>query len=152
MADSAQIKLEGLAAIEFALENTPKQLHRNVWRKILRRAARPVIEASRRRVMAYSSTVARSITINKWNSDNMGVLVGPKRSKKRDPWYAHFVEFGVSGIGRFKKKGKVRYRPDQPARPFMRPAFDETKDVVQDVISTDVANIVADFWLKSTPQ
>jgi HK97 gp10 family phage protein len=65
----------------------------------------------------------------------------------KDPWYAHFVEFGVSGVGRFKKAGRVRYRADQPARPFMRPAFDETKHLVLENIKESF-RIALDNFLK----
>lgn len=59
------------------------------------------------------------------------------RSLARKGWYAHFVEYGTKGYsaGQFRFRGQSRaglgrYRrvarnvPAQPARPFLRPAFD----------------------------
>lgn len=71
----------------------------------------------------------------------------------RDAWFAHFVEFGTSGIikkgGGYKREsdnpkfakwvGKVgkgkRYRKDEKSFPFMRPAMDETKNITKELIN-----------------
>ena len=158
---ATSIKLDGFAELEKVLEGlSTKAYAKGMVKSGLRRAAKPLIKAARDKVMNYSPTVGKSITVNYQSRDGDTIGVGPKRKRGqtiaviedssfvlgvKDPWYAHFIEFGVSGIGRFKgrktywlgKSGKVRsakplerrrYRADQPARPFMRPAFEETRE------------------------
>jgi len=155
------IQLDGFKELEKVLEGlSSKAAAKGMVKSGLRRAAKPLIKAARDKVMSYSPTVGKSITVNYQSRDGATIGIGPKSKRGqtiaviedssfvinvKDPWYAHFIEFGVSGIGRFKgtrsywlgKRGDVRsakpqqrrrYRPDQPARPFMRPAFDETKE------------------------
>jgi HK97 gp10 family phage protein len=115
--------------------------------------------------MGYSPTVGKSITVNYESKDGATIAVGPKRKNDklvylsgdlamfaagtgRNPWFAHFIEFGTSGIGRFKKKGRTRYREDQPARPFMRPAFEETKEEMMENFKTSVWESITKYLNK----
>jgi HK97 gp10 family phage protein len=149
MAES--IRLDGFKELEKTLEGlSGKTFAKGIVKSGLRRAAKPLIRSARNKVMGYSKTIGKSIMINYQSRDGATIAIGPKRKNGqiiamdgdmafiaggRDPWFAHYVEFGVSGIGKFRKKrnakgisGTRRYRADQPARPFMRPAFEETKE------------------------
>ena len=145
------IKLDGFAELEKVIEGlSSKSFAKSIVKSGLRRAAKPLIKSARDKVMGYSQTVGKSITINYQSRDGATIGVGPKKKGgqvvamdgdtafivgTRDPWFAHYIEFGVSGVGKFRKRkntkglsGTRRYRDDQAARPFMRPAFDETSE------------------------
>jgi len=156
---SSYIKLEGEAELQKLLTGLGEEVNnKSVIKSALRRAAKPLIHAARKNVEGTSVTVAKSIDVNYTNREGDTIGVGPIRKLKknpitggkiilRDPWYAHFIEWGVSGVGRFKgtrsswtgKRGDVRsarpeqrrrYRADQPARPFMRPAYAQTAHLI----------------------
>lgn len=153
------VKLQGVDELYQLLGGLADEaVSKKVVRSALRRSVRPVIMSARSKVINYSKTVGKSITINYTSRDGRTIGVGPKKSGRaidlgggeydlsgiRDPWFAHYIEFGTSGIGRFKtpdpkrkKRSRFsqtfrRYRADQPARPFLRPAFEETKQQVTD--------------------
>ena len=109
-----------------------------------------MITSARRRVSQKSKRIARSIRLRQIKSaKKVGASIKPGG---RDAWFAHFVEFGTSGIikksGGYKREsdnpqfawvGKMgkgrRYRADQKAFPFMRPAIDETKATTENLIN-----------------
>jgi HK97 gp10 family phage protein len=140
------IKIDGYNELSKLIDGLSASQSKSVVRSALRKASRPIILAARDKVGNYSKTLASSITVNYQSREGDTIGIGPKKKGRvidkgdgvidatnvKDPWFAHFVEFGVSGVGRFKKIGKKRYRADQPARPFMRPAFDEKKQEVVD--------------------
>ena len=140
------IHIEGEDAVRKILDDLGNRVDRRLALKALRKAARPLILSARSKVMDYSRTVGKSITINYTSRDSATIAVGPKKKMLkgglRDPWYAHFIEFGVSGVGRFKGSGKKRYRADQPARPFMRPAYDETRIKVVDEFGRNIVEVI----------
>lgn len=76
----------------------------------------------------------------KWNQDPLGVYVGPKVSRRRrakataQAFYAHWIEYGTDphSLG-YKGKyvtGKGAKHPGTQKYPYMRPAYDETKEAV----------------------
>lgn len=166
------VELQGFDELEKLLGGLATEaVNKKVVRSALRKAARPVIMAARRKVMNYSKTVGKSITINYQSRTGDTIGVGPKKSGKavdlgggeydisgiKDPWFAHFIEFGTSGIGRFKtldpkrkKRSRFaqtirRYRADQPERPFLRPAFEETKQQVTNEFGQNVSKAIDDY-------
>lgn len=130
---AGSIELQGYEEVMKRLDGLERNVNRRLAYQALRKASRILILSARRKVQDYSKKVSKSISINYQSRERVLIAVGPKRSKKNDPWFAHFIEWGVSGVGRFKRKGRKRYRADLPARPFMRPAFDETQEqILQD--------------------
>lgn len=137
------IELEGVSELVNTFDSLERKVNRQLAFKAMRKAARILIAAARAKVQGYSKLVAKSITINYTSRHEAIVGIGPKKTKKRDPWFAHFIEFGTSGVGRFKKSGRKRYRADQPARPFMRTAYDETRQQITDDFSNTVGEVIA---------
>jgi len=155
------IQLDGFKELEKVLEGlSSKSYAKSIVKAGLRKASKPLIKSARSKVMGYSKTVGQSITINYQSRDGATIGIGPKKKNGqvvamdgdtafvvgvKDPWFAHYIEFGVSGIGKFRKKkntkglsGTRRYRADQPARPFMRPAFDETQAEIQQTFAKSI--------------
>jgi len=139
---AGNIELQGYEQVMQRLDGLERNVNRKLAYQALRKASRILILAARQKIQSYSKTVAKSIAINYQSRHQVLVAVGPKKTKARDPWYAHFIEFGTSGIGRFKRKGRVRYRADQPARPFMRPAYDETQEQILEDFGTSVMEVI----------
>lgn len=76
----------------------------------------------------------------KWSGDPMGLYVGPRVSRRRrakaiaQAFYAHWIEYGTDphSLG-YKGKyvtGKGAKHPGTQKYPYMRPAYDETKEAV----------------------
>ncbi len=139
--------------------------------RVQRKAARPVIRAARSIVSTHSQTVAKSIKAfiprGGRRRENPILFVGPKRSRNRDadPWYAHIIEGGAKGVGRFsasgsygarsvraadsendifrfinsRRSGRERYRKDQQPKPFMEPAVNQNLEQVRQVMINDMA-------------
>jgi len=146
---AGSIELQGYEEVMKRLSGLEYKVNRRLAFQALRKASRILIVAARQKIQSYSKTVAKSIAINYQSRHQVLVSVGPKKTKTRDPWYAHFIEFGVSGIGRFKGKGKQRYRADQPARPFMRPAYDETHQQIIDDFGKSVMEVIDKYTEKT---
>lgn len=142
--------------------------------RVQRKAARPVIRTAKAIVGTNSQTVARSIKAflprGARKRENPILFVGPKRSRNRDadPWYAHIIEGGAKGVGRFSASGSYgarsvkaadsendifrmmnrnrsgleRYRRDQPPMPFMEPAVNQNIDRVRQIMIDEMLDHV----------
>jgi HK97 gp10 family phage protein len=141
------INLDGYKEAMELIKQLDKITAEKVVLSILRKSASPLVAKARSNIKGYSKTIAKDIKARKIKrAKNIGISVKPGAKA----WYAHFVEYGTSGIvqkpgGYFRKDaydvkfamwvGKVkqgqRYRKDTEARPFMRPAIDSTKTIVE---------------------
>jgi HK97 gp10 family phage protein len=140
MAEAVSIRINGLRAIQQALNELPKKVDRKLLNQGLiagatlvrddardrvpllqvpdarrrRGTLRRAIRAGRVRPTQYAATVwvrIRQLTrrqVTKYKAKNKGSA----KDNPNDPFYWAFVEFGTS---------------TQPARPFMRPAFEAKK-------------------------
>ena len=141
-----KIDISGDKALKEILDALPKKLQKKLLNKAFRKAAKPLIAAAKAKapVSGKKSFLsahgdfkkgARSTKLVKHKKGELkrsiGVIIGkgplavayigPRygSGKANDAWYAHFVEFGTV---------------KQKAQPFMRPAWDSTKNRVQDSI------------------
>ena len=163
-------KIEGLDQAVKALDQLPEKWQRNALLNMLRRSTRPMIRAARSRLLSHGSNykkLSQSIGNITAKSKNAIIYVGPRvKGKWRFVGYiAHWVEYGTKGVktsrgGRAKNErdrdfapivARVplggKYRDDQPAKPFMRPAIDNTKNQVADNV-VDVFNKFLDKKVK----
>lgn len=128
---SETIRVEGLAELEHALRSFAPMVKGNPLRNAARAMTVPIID--RAKSLAHvsendggtlrDSITAKLIPVGERDAatekgDSVEVFqVGPRSRGKGGAPYAHMVEFGIpSGQGA------------QPARPFLRPALEETKD------------------------
>lgn len=142
--------LEGYENAMKLLKEIDNKTKEKVVLKILVKATLPMRNAAKNNIKSYSKTLARSIRSKKIRkASKLGIAVKPSG---KDAYFAHWVEFGTSGIvkkdGQYTrdrdnktfawvkkiKKGK-RYRKDQEKRPFMRPAIDKTKSSTVKLLS-----------------
>jgi len=135
--------------------------------KALKASAKPTLTRARQLARPSSKRVARSIKA--WEARKVTfplVLVAPKYTKNAntDPWFAHMIEGGTKGIKRSagakrlplstdhklihirsllkNSKNGFGYRKDQPAKPFMQPAYDQTKEAVNNNITKELSSLI----------
>lgn len=99
-------------------------------------AADVVLESAQAKAAGVSSRVSASMEKETLEASGQHVVVGVGPNRKRG-WIAHFLEFGTAAHWIRPRKAKalrladgslVRrvHHPGTAARPFMRPAFDES--------------------------
>ncbi len=169
------MRLEGSSEAVELMKKLRDNDQKKVIVRVQRKAARPVVRAAKSNVSAHSNTVQRSVKAflprGARNRANPILFVGPRRSNNpdADPWYAHIVEGGAKGKGRFAKGGSYgarsegarakkneifrfmnrsregiqKYRADQQPRPFMKPAVDQNMQKVQQIMITDMSQHIA---------
>jgi len=143
-------EIDGYKEATKVLKELDKVTQKKVVLSILRKASRPIINSAKAKVAGTSKRLAKSIRFGQIRSAKK--IAGSIKPRGKDAWYSHFIEFGTSGIvlkpGGYKRdsdnpafgwvgtiqKGK-RYREDQPAKPFMRPAISENKGRTEGLIS-----------------
>ena len=75
------------------------------------------------------------------SKDGFSIYIGPRMgtSRANDGWYGHFVEFGTSSTG---------WGKGIPAKPFMRPAWDEKKNEAIDIIARELGKLFESVRVK----
>ncbi len=134
----------GAKELEEALNQLPKSMGKSALRAVLKKAAKPVVSAAKLYAPVLSGDLRDSITVGsslvrsrKRFQQKVGaaqVFVGPTWPKGAQ---AHLIEFGhrlVSHAGQF-----IRHIP---AQPFLRPAWDENKERVLQIISVELWSIL----------
>ena len=107
--------IKGLKELAKNSEKLSKSFSRTTLRTALRNAARPVREKARAKVPRDSGDLRRSIAINA-KVDRNGEGFADVGYRRDQAFYGGFVELGTS---------------QQQARPFLRPALEESEgDVV----------------------
>lgn len=152
MANDVQIKLLGEKEIEQILNKLPAKLTRKFILASWRKSAKPIINAAKSNIQSYSKSIAKTIgNITGRSKRYPTIYVGPRAKAgtfKDKAWLAPIIEFGSSGTKkkdsnvkrvsdnpRFAWVGKIKrgqkFRQDQPARPFMRPAILNNQESVK---------------------
>lgn len=98
-------------------------------------AADVVLESAASKAAGVSSRVSAAMEKETLEASGQHVVVGVGPNRKRG-WIAHFLEFGTAAHWIRPRKAKAlhiggrwvrrAYHPGMAARPFMRPAFDES--------------------------
>lgn len=129
----AEISVQGLSALQKALEELPEKLERNVIRSALRVGIKGMKAEAEARVPVKSGDLKASLKIRTRlvkGEPVAGLTAGDKKA-----YYAHMIEFGTkaheikstNGKPLFVSNGRPIYKVKHPgarAQPFMRPAFD----------------------------
>lgn len=123
-------EIEGFEEFKRAVEQLPQKQKRSEILKVIRRSTKPTIDAARRLVPKKSGRLQRAIgNITSKNKEYPNILVGPRARGKHEGFHGALVEFGHGGPS------------PAPANPYMRPAFEQTKNGV----SEDLANKIAKY-------
>lgn len=136
---SPLMTLTGDKALERKLSKLGGRVAKRVLRKAMNAAATPVVKAARGNVSVRSGLLKKSIgkTV-RVKGTRAGARVGARTNvaasddagNKVEPWrYAHLVE-----LGHIDENGQ-----HVPAKPFLRPAAEQTKGQAADVLSDKLA-------------
>lgn len=116
-----EVKLEGLDALMKRLDAMGAELRGPVLGAALKAAALPVLNAAKEKAPYKTGNLRRSLHVGepRVSGGEASITVGTNVP------YARRLEYGFVGTD---KRGR---RYNQPARPYLRPAFDENKDAAQ---------------------
>lgn len=165
---SATVEIRGYREIDHLLATLPNALSRKLMFSALRKSGNILVKAARAILKAKTKgkgLLARSIgMVTDTFSTYPAVWIGPRHlagrgahSLKNSPlalkktksriasalkggfqgWRAHFIEFGTV---------------KQPAKPFMRPAYDQNKDRIIDSIAGNFGDAVHKYMEKNKPR
>ena len=116
-----EIKVAGMADLQKAFKELPRELHAKALRPAVNAAAAVVRKQARSNAPVDTGVLRKAIYQTRSRSESsavqetaiVGVRFGRKyRRRGQDAWYWKFLEFGTIKL---------------PARPFLRPAFESTK-------------------------
>jgi len=149
---SGELQLIGDKELRKILEKLPEKVDVRLLNAAGRRAAKPLVRSARRKAPSKTGNLRKSIGTRARRAENgvSTIVIGPRTGKRQkfDGWYAHFVEFGTRGIVRYntkhRKKGQ-RYKPDNKAKPFMRPAYDQEKANMMKEYEKEVAFVTQKY-------
>lgn len=133
------VVVTGLKELDLMLRQMTPELNHRILGAANVASAKPLV-ATAKSLVAKGSTkrLEKSIgavKISTRKSTEIGTVhVGPRRGGGHKGYHGHLVEFGT--VERFHKSGKST--GIMPKLPFMRPAFERTKD---QVIATQKENI-----------
>jgi HK97 gp10 family phage protein len=158
MADGISIQLEGLSELQAKLDELSTKQADAAIRKALKAGGEIERAAISERAPIKDTTggslpdgaLANDIVvkINRSDQGNLYAVVGPD---KYTAWVARFVEYGHrlvrGGRSRLLKNGKTRGPGTQvgtvPEHPFIRPAFESTRQEVVDVMCQTLADEIS---------
>ena len=130
------MKIEGLEELRKALSELPKEMHRGPLRSAVSAAAAVVQKQARQSAQVDTGTLKRAIYRTRSRAGSSSVqemaIVGVRfgrqyRRRNQDAWYWRFLEFGTSKM---------------PSKPFLRPAFESTKQQQIEVLKTRLAKAI----------
>jgi HK97 gp10 family phage protein len=129
-------KIEGLQELQAKLDVLPTKLAKRILRPSLEDAGAIIQQAMGVRAPRESGNLTTHIGLKVvvHNDLDASVKVGPDKSA----WYGMYAELGTAPHTETSKNGKTWTHPGEPARPFMRPAFEESKDAA---LAALIANI-----------
>ena len=109
-----KVKVEGLKELEKALSELPVATRRNVAKRALMEAAKPMVDEAKQRAPVLSGHLQTSVTSGKPLSRRQ------RKEHQRKSDLEVFVGPDAAPQGVMQEFGTV----DHPAQPFLRPAFD----------------------------
>lgn len=147
---SVKISVTGVKEIDAVLKGMPAQLSHTVLGQAHAAAAKPFVE--RAKLLAPegpTGNLVDSIGVEKESfarANQLGqVQAGPRRSRRYKGYVGHLVEYGTTV--RANKKGANRGMMRK--HPFMQPAFNQTKNLVESGIAENLGKKLTAFMKKT---
>lgn len=137
------ISVTGVREIDKVLEELPKQMTHVILGAAHVAAAKPLVERAKLSAPeGPTGNLVDSIGAVKISAKRAGkvgeVWVGPRRKGRYKGYHGHMVEFGTKR----RKTKKGANRGVMPAKPFMKPSFEATKNEVERQIATQIGRVV----------
>lgn len=124
------MKVEGLKEVQTALRQLPDATAKNVMRRVLRKAGQPVADRARELAPVDEGDLRDSIVV----STKLSKAQRQKRRKSGKNDVEIFVGAGAKPHAHLQEFGTSFH----PAKPFLRPAWDQLKRQVLDGIKDDM--------------
>lgn len=147
---SVKISVSGVKEIDAVLKGMPAQLSHTVLGQAHAAAAKPLIE--RAKLLAPegpNGSLVDSIGAEKESfarANELGqVQAGPRRSRRHKGHVGHLVEYGTTT--RANKRGANR--GTMRKKPFMQPAFNQTKTLIEGGIAENLGKKLTAFMKKT---
>lgn len=122
-------EIKGLKEIIDKLNALPPKLENKIVRAAVRKGANQIRDLARSKVSVDTGNIKKSIvTVGHKENGKIAVKVTIRQRKSKNAkrvFYAKFLEFGTSKMN---------------AKPFLRPALDESEDKVLDAVIDDIKN------------
>lgn len=138
--------VDGHKELMEAFAELPKSLTNQVIRDTMKKAVQPVAAAAKALVARDEQDLMKSITVGTvlsksqrrkyGKTGDIVVYVGPSQPRGS---HGHLVEFGTRP--RFHKK-TGKFVGIMPAKPFMRPAWDATRDKIPETIGQEIWDVL----------
>jgi HK97 gp10 family phage protein len=145
----SNLQFKGFKEVQQIFDHMGEALAPKVVLKVLTDGAQPLIEQAKANAPVGTGDLQRSIGVipGKGGLKGEGVYVGPRRGgKDGDGWQAHLVEYGVAPrivkkpTKKFYKKGTQL--GNMPAHPFLRPAWDQKHQEVEQRIGAGFKEVL----------
>lgn len=145
---SIDIKLTGVAELDKLFNDLPKQLQHRVMAQAHADSAKPLVETAQSLVRKKTGKLRQSIGVvkvsQKKTTELGAVLVGPRRMRGRlFGYHGHLIEYGHWLV---RGKRNIRFIQEYP---FMRPAFQMTKEVIGSNIANSLAKKMVSFMKRT---
>ena len=137
---SVKISISGFKEIDSVLKGVPNQLQDRGLKTAHADAAKPLINAAKAIVpVGKTSNLKSSIGVERIalkKSNVVGLVqVGPRRKGGSKGFHGHLIEFGKTNSNGTKTK----------PQPFMGPAFDQTKNQIEEQIKISLGKKLDQF-------
>jgi len=144
----ARVEVEGLEQALSKLGTIGRTIARNQTKGIMLDAIEPIRVAVKAAApVGPTGNLKRSIQKQIWEHDKRRNRIDAEvYSKRPEGAHAHLVEFGhriVTG-GKLGKGGRVV--GSVPPHPFMRPAYDQTKDLATRIANDKIGDLIKREW------
>lgn len=147
--------ITGHIEIDKVLKRLPAQINEKLLTSAHRSALLPVVKKAK--LLAPegpSGNTVDSIGTEKVRSNRMGsVQAGPRRRGRNKGHVGHLSEFGTTRRFRKTIKGKRLRRPASTGvmktKPFMGPAWDATKNTVNEIIPEKIGGALLRFMMRT---
>jgi HK97 gp10 family phage protein len=154
-------KITGAKELDRVLAALPKRLQRKVVTQALRAGAKPMLEAARNGIPVKSGLTRKDLKIRAIpakESRAPAIAIAGSSKKKGMAYKMRFLEYGTGPhiIKVSKKKGrkkalagggvvfgKIVHHPGTPAKPFLRPAFDNNSARSLEIIGKELGQRIA---------
>lgn len=133
MADEVA-KVTGLKEIKEKLSKLPEKIQRNILRTAIHAAASELRDAAREEAPVKTGELKKSIKAIR----KRGTKVEVQSNVNVGAFYGLMVEKGHV-LAKRNAQGKVEGIGHVPAHPFLRPAYDKTKNKIVDFVKNKIA-------------
>lgn len=158
------MRLTGVKEVDQLLRGLPKELQHKILVNAHAAAARPMVRSAQSKINRVTGRLQDSIGVIKsstrQSADRLGmVTIGPRRGGLYKGYHGHLIEYGhwsrprISSILGFggvrlvrKDVGKQRW---VEAKPFMKPAFTETVNIVSENAKEEIAKKLLSFMRRT---